>query len=243
MTFFSGCPQNGEYIFVFKKQSVQKRAWIHPTSWSTCDIQCVSTWWFGGHPTSWSTCDIQCVSTWWFGGQSVQDGFRGRNFLHVAIWGGGQSVRDGVRESYFLPLQYIMISVTTHKRHKSPFKHSKTIYVFTSGQVLVTVQIHNRKKLLKGLKWPVQNGPSILESSTICAILQQDVMKRAVCRCQVEMLSKCKLFCNFRKFLRTIISLGTDSLISRLWKDNSFRRNAWGVVVSIHSWILSGLTH
>jgi hypothetical protein len=29
---------------------------------------------------------------------------------------------------------------------KSPFKHSKTIYVFTSGPVIVTVQIHSRKK-------------------------------------------------------------------------------------------------
>jgi hypothetical protein len=32
-----------------------------------------------------------------------------------------------------------MITVPTHKRDKSPFKHSKTIYVFTSGQVLVSV--------------------------------------------------------------------------------------------------------
>jgi len=36
-----------------------------------------------------------------------------------------------------------MIAVPTQKRHKSPFKHSKTIYVFTSGQIIVTVQIHS----------------------------------------------------------------------------------------------------
>jgi len=51
-----------------------------------------------------------------------------------------------------------MITVLTHKRHKSPFKHSKTIYVFTSGPVKsLHVQFHNRKNLLKGLKWPLQN--------------------------------------------------------------------------------------
>jgi hypothetical protein len=72
-----------------------------------------------------------------------------------------------------------MSTVPTHKRHKSTFKHSKTIYVFTSGRVIVTVQIHSRKK---HLKWPLQNGPSIPESSTICTILLQDLMERSVCR-------------------------------------------------------------
>jgi hypothetical protein len=42
-----------------------------------------------------------------------------------------------------------MITVPTHKRHESSLKHSKTIYVFTSGRVIVTVQIHSRKKLLR----------------------------------------------------------------------------------------------
>jgi len=51
-----------------------------------------------------------------------------------------------------------MITVPTHKRHKSPFKHSKTIYVFTFRWVIVTIKIHTRKKTLKGLKWPLQNG-------------------------------------------------------------------------------------
>jgi hypothetical protein len=50
-----------------------------------------------------------------------------------------------------------MITVPTHKRHESPVKHSKTIHVFTSGPLIVTLQFHSRKKLLKGLKWPLQN--------------------------------------------------------------------------------------
>jgi hypothetical protein len=45
-----------------------------------------------------------------------------------------------------------MIIVCTHKHHKSPFKHSKTIYVFTSGRVIVTIQIHSREKAFKGVK-------------------------------------------------------------------------------------------
>jgi hypothetical protein len=77
-----------------------------------------------------------------------------------------------------------MITVTTHKTsYKSPFKHPKTIYVFTSGQVIITVQIHSRKELYKGLKWPLHNGASIPESK------QQDMRypaprfneKRGVC--------------------------------------------------------------
>jgi hypothetical protein len=52
-----------------------------------------------------------------------------------------------------------MITVPTHKCHKSSFKHSKTIHVFASGPLIITVQIHSRKKLLKGLKWPLQNRP------------------------------------------------------------------------------------
>jgi len=64
------------------------------------------------------------------------------------------------------------------------FKHSKTNNVFTSGRrrVIVTVQIHSTKKLLKGLKWPLQNGPLIIpETTRICSILLQYLMKRSVC--------------------------------------------------------------
>jgi hypothetical protein len=48
----------------------------------------------------------------------------------------------------------LMITVPTHKLHKSPFKDSKTIYVFTSVWVIVTLHIHSRKKLLKRVKMP-----------------------------------------------------------------------------------------
>jgi hypothetical protein len=54
---------------------------------------------------------------------------------------------------YFRIKYCLTIIVPTHKCHKSPFKHSKTIYVFTSRWVIVTVQIHSRTKLVKGLKW------------------------------------------------------------------------------------------
>jgi len=43
---------------------------------------------------------------------------------------------------YFRIEYCLMITVPTNKLHKSPFKHSKTIYVFTSGRVIVTLQIH-----------------------------------------------------------------------------------------------------
>jgi hypothetical protein len=48
-----------------------------------------------------------------------------------------------------LKVEYcLMIIVPTHK-HKSPFKQSNIIYIFTSRQVIVTVHIHSRKKILK----------------------------------------------------------------------------------------------
>jgi hypothetical protein len=62
---------------------------------------------------------------------------------------------------------------------KSPFKHSNTIYVFTSGRVIiVTVPIHSRKKILKGVKMTTAKSPSIQERT----IVLQDLMKRGVCR-------------------------------------------------------------
>jgi len=62
-----------------------------------------------------------------------------------------------------------MIAVPTHKRDKSPFKHSKTIYVFTSGPVIVTVQIHSRKIDFEGVKMSTAKWTSIQE------ILLQDL--------------------------------------------------------------------
>jgi hypothetical protein len=50
----------------------------------------------------------------------------------------------------YLRIEYpVTITVPTHKRHKSRFKHTKTIYVFTSGRVIVTLQSPSRKKLLR----------------------------------------------------------------------------------------------
>jgi hypothetical protein len=73
-----------------------------------------------------------------------------------------------------------MITAPTHKRHKSPFKHSKTIYVFTSRPVIVSVQIHRRKQICRG-----ENDHCTIDINTGA---QQDLMKRGVCRRAVEML-------------------------------------------------------
>jgi len=59
-----------------------------------------------------------------------------------------------------------------------------------SGRVIVTVQIHSRKKAFKEIKmttakWTINTGE---QSSRICSILLQDLIKRGVCRCEVEML-------------------------------------------------------
>jgi ATP/ADP translocase len=88
-----------------------------------------------------------------------------------------------------------MITVSTHKRHRSPFKHSKTIYVFTSGQVIVTVQIHSKQKAFKEVKMTTAKWTIITREQRICTILLQDLMKRGVCWCGVEMpsvLTQCK---------------------------------------------------
>jgi len=81
-----------------------------------------------------------------------------------------------------------MITVPTHKRHKTPFKHSKSIYAFTSGPVTVTDQIHSRKKHFEGVKMTTAKSTSIQERSRIHAIMLQDLMKRGVCRRAVKML-------------------------------------------------------
>jgi hypothetical protein len=80
-----------------------------------------------------------------------------------------------------------MITVPTHKRHKSPFKHWKTIYVFTSRAVIVNVQFHSTKKVLKGLNDHCKNDVNT-GAQQIHAILLQDLMKRGVCKRAVEML-------------------------------------------------------
>jgi hypothetical protein len=94
---------------------------------------------------------------------------------------------------------WLMITVLTHKCYKCPFKHSKTMYVLTSGWLIVSVQIHSRKKKLsRGLKWPLQNGTSIPRRSMTCAILMQDLMKRGVCWCVGGDALRSLAFCSFQ---------------------------------------------
>jgi hypothetical protein len=77
-----------------------------------------------------------------------------------------------------------MITVPTHKRHKSPFE---TIYVFTSGREIVIVQIHSTKDF-EGVIMTTAKWPPIQGRSRIYAMMLQDLMKRGVCRRVVEML-------------------------------------------------------
>jgi hypothetical protein len=43
-----------------------------------------------------------------------------------------------------------MITIPTHKHPQSPFKHSKSIDVFTSARVVVILEINRRKTILHG---------------------------------------------------------------------------------------------
>jgi hypothetical protein len=72
-----------------------------------------------------------------------------------------------------------MIIVLTHKRHKSPFKQSKTIYIFTSGWVIVTVQIHSRKKGFKR----GENDHCKMDINTGAQKDLQDLMQMGLCKC------------------------------------------------------------
>lgn len=55
------------------------------------------------------------------------------------------------KQLFYLKIDYcLMIIVPTHQCHKSPFQHSKIIYVFTFGQIIVTIQLHNNNFLKKG---------------------------------------------------------------------------------------------
>ncbi len=53
---------------------------------------------------------------------------------------------------YFKIDNCLLIIVPTQKCHKSPFQHSKIIYVFTYGQIIVTIQLHNIYIFFKGSK-------------------------------------------------------------------------------------------
>jgi hypothetical protein len=60
-----------------------------------------------------------------------------------------------------------MIIISTHKRHKSPSEHPKTIYVFTFGPIIIIVQIEK-------VKMTNAKSPSIHEHIKIYIILLQD---------------------------------------------------------------------
>ncbi len=102
--------------------------------------------------------------------------------------------------------QCLMIIVPTHKRHKSPFKQSKTIlylYIWTSSHCPNPQQ----KKDFEGVKMTAANWTSIQGRSRIDAILLQDLMKRCVCRCEVEdALSTCVSIVNTTQ-LHSIVTL------------------------------------
>jgi hypothetical protein len=89
---------------------------------------------------------------------------------------------------YFNIEECLMVTVTTHSRHKSSFKHSKTIYVFTSGRVVVPLHVHSRKKILKELEWYLQNGHQYGSKAGFTLSCCKDLMKKGNCRCAVEML-------------------------------------------------------
>jgi hypothetical protein len=54
---------------------------------------------------------------------------------------------------YFRIEYRLMITLATHQHQKKSLLNTqKTIYVVTSGRVIVTVQIHSRKRAFKGVK-------------------------------------------------------------------------------------------
>jgi hypothetical protein len=71
---------------------------------------------------------------------------------------------------YFRIEYHLMITGPTNVI-KVPLNTERLFMFFTSGGVIVSVQIHSRKKLLKGLEWPLQKWTSVQEHSTIHAIL------------------------------------------------------------------------
>ncbi len=88
----------------------------------------------------------------------------------------------------------LIITMPTHNHHKIPFKHPKTIYVFTSGPLKVTACPNTQqKKGLKGVKMTSSKLKSIPEQRRSYAVLLQDLMKRSVCRCRVAGSDKAQL--------------------------------------------------
>ncbi len=94
-----------------------------------------------------------------------------------------------------------------HSRHKSSFKDSKTIYVFTAGRVIVNVHIHGREMVLKELPWHLQNGHHYRSKAgftlSCCKIdwkgldklMFSNLTMHSLCRCAVEMLLASTYWC------------------------------------------------
>jgi len=84
----------------------------------------------------------------------------------------------------------LMVTVPTHKRHYSPFKTLKDhlcFYIWMSNSHCPNPYLVGF--FVKGLKWPLQNGHQYRSAAGYSAILLQDLMKRGVCGCGVDMLS------------------------------------------------------
>ncbi len=90
----------------------------------------------------------------------------GGAILGMTVWCKSISYPTPANNSFILKIEYrLMITVPTHKCHKKVLLNTqKTIYVFTSGRVIVTVEIHNsRTKAFKGVKmttakWTISTG-------------------------------------------------------------------------------------
>jgi len=64
--------------------------------------------------------------------------------------GGDALVEMLLRLLYFRIEYRLMISVQPKTVTKVPLNTQRPFYVFTSGRVIISVQIHSRKKLFKG---------------------------------------------------------------------------------------------
>jgi hypothetical protein len=65
--------------------------------------------------------------------------------LSLYFWGRNEVTNEGGEVSYRLHILLIFwMKQSQQWWPKGPYKHSKTIYVFTSGRVIITVQIHRQ---------------------------------------------------------------------------------------------------
>jgi len=72
------------------------------------------------------------------------------------------------------------------------------MYVLTSGQLIVSFQIHSKKKAFKGVKMTAAKWTIITEEKQDMCIMMQDLMKRGVCWCGVGDAPRSLAFCSFQ---------------------------------------------